>query len=74
MVGLVAAQGAGYNIGREGPLVHLSACVGTLLLRLPCFASIDSEHVLKRPMLGAACALGGSAPHRRLYIQQPAMS
>jgi len=36
-IGLVAALAAGYFIGREGPMVHLSAALSVLLMKLPPF-------------------------------------
>ena len=49
---------AGYNIGSEGPLVHVAAILCTLLMRLPPFAYMDADITRKRSMLGAACAVG----------------
>ena len=58
-IGLVAALAAGYFIGREGPMVHLSAALSVLLMKLPPFDEvIDNDHQRKRAMLGAACAVG----------------
>ena len=59
LVGLNAALAAGLFIGREGPMVHLSAALSTLLMKLPAFeATIEHNHQRKRAMLGAACAAG----------------
>ena len=58
VVGLVAALAAGLFIGREGPMVHLSATLSVLLMKLRPFSFIDDDHAMKRAMLGASAAIG----------------
>ena len=59
VVGLTAALAAEYMIGREGPMVHLTAILSILVMKLPLFAdAFDEDHTLKRSMLAAACAVG----------------
>ena len=58
VIGLTTALAAGYTIGREGPLVHLSCTLATGLMTLPGFGAIAESHNLKRSMLGVACAVG----------------
>ena len=59
IVGLTSALSAGYVIGKEGPMVHLSATLSVLLMKLPPFAdAVDTHHTRKRSMLAAACAVG----------------
>ncbi len=59
IMGLCSALSAGYCIGREGPLVHMCACLAHgLLSSAPFFERIGSERRLQRAMLVAACAIG----------------
>ena len=59
VVGLIAALASGLFIGREGPMVALSATVGALLMQLPAFGEdMEGNHQRKRALLGAACAAG----------------
>lgn len=58
VLGLVAAQGGGLSMGREGPFVHIACCVAAKLWRVPYFKSIAGSDPLRRQMLAAAVAAG----------------
>jgi chloride channel 2 len=61
-LGLVAAQAAGLSVGREGPFVHLAACVAAALWRLPYFrGSFARSESMRRQLLAAAIAAGVTA-------------
>ena len=47
VVGLVLALGAGLPLGKEGPFVHISACIVDWLIRLPCFYKIRRSKPLR---------------------------
>ena len=51
VVGLTAALAADFMIGREGPMVHLTATVAVLLMRLPAFTKLEVDPAKKRAML-----------------------
>lgn len=55
-IGLIFAIASGLTIGKEGPFVHLSACVGNLGCRL---FNINNE-LIKRQIIAAATACGFS--------------
>lgn len=40
MLGLIAGLIAGLPIGREGPFVHMSACIANKLAKLRCFEEV----------------------------------
>jgi chloride channel 2 len=56
--GLILAQGAGLNVGKEGPFVHTSAVVSAQMLKLPAFRQILESPALTHNVLSAACAVG----------------
>lgn len=43
MIGLVAGLIAGLPIGREGPFVHMSACIANKLAKLKCFEDVQKN-------------------------------
>jgi H+/Cl- antiporter ClcA len=45
---LVFALGSGYFIGKEGPFVHLSACIANNLSKLKIFNRIHHKNTLRR--------------------------
>jgi chloride channel 3/4/5 len=55
-VGAVFATGSGMCLGKEGPFVHVSACVGNLISRL--FEKYSVNEAKKREMLSASVASG----------------
>jgi len=40
MIGLIAGLIGGLPIGREGPFVHMSACIAAKLAKFKCFEDI----------------------------------
>ena len=61
IVGLVLALGAGLPLGKEGPFVHISACIVDWLIRLPCFYKIRRSKPLRLQVRGAATAAAAAA-------------
>ena len=54
--GAIFAVSSGLNLGKEGPFVHISTCVGYLVaVRFPKYRENDRK---MREMLSAACASG----------------
>ena len=59
VLSLVCALGAGLSVGREGPLVHVSACLAEALMRAPPFrAAVHAVPALRAQVLAVAGALG----------------
>lgn len=62
VVGLTFCVGAGLAVGKEGPMIHIGACWGTLLAvpltRLARGASVDTELVCVGAAAGVAAAFG----------------
>ena len=42
-IGLIAGMTAGLSVGREGPYVHMSACIGSKLSKLSWFRDMDTN-------------------------------
>jgi len=61
MLGLTAGLIAGLPIGREGPFIHISACLASKLAKMRCFEDIEKNQALKRTMYSAAVAAGTTA-------------
>jgi len=57
-VGLTCAYAAGLTVGKEGPFVHISACVATLLTRFSPFKRYADVSRLRHGLLATACATG----------------
>ncbi|KAL1847107.1 hypothetical protein Daus18300_014047 [Diaporthe australafricana] len=55
-VGAVFAVGTGMNLGKEGPFVHISTCVGYLVARW--FPKYNDNGRKMREMLSVACSAG----------------
>ncbi|POS72600.1 hypothetical protein DHEL01_v209003 [Diaporthe helianthi] len=55
-VGAIFAVGTGMNLGKEGPFVHISTCVGYLIARW--FPKYDGNGRKMREMLSVACSAG----------------
>ncbi|KAI8851039.1 chloride channel [Chytridium lagenaria] len=58
IVGLVLSVGSGLSLGKEGPLVHISCCLGNILPRM--FKKYASNEAKKREILSASSAAGVS--------------
>lgn len=56
MVGLVLSVATGMSLGKEGPYVHMAACVGNILCRI--FPKYDQNDGKRREVLSAAAAAG----------------
>ncbi|WRT68309.1 uncharacterized protein IL334_005285 [Kwoniella shivajii] len=57
-VGLALSVASGLSLGKEGPLVHISCCVGNIVSRL--FLKFECNEAKRREILSAACAAGVS--------------
>lgn len=58
-IGLCLAQAAGLSIGKEGPMVHLGACVAnSLCSHLSIFRPFKNDQQMYFNLLGAAVAVG----------------
>nr|XP_019011401.1 voltage-gated chloride channel [Kwoniella pini CBS 10737]OCF50182.1 voltage-gated chloride channel [Kwoniella pini CBS 10737] len=55
-VGLALSVASGLSLGKEGPLVHISSCVGNIVSRL--FLKFECNEAKRREILSAACAAG----------------
>jgi chloride channel 3/4/5 len=55
-LGAIFAVGTGMNLGKEGPFVHISTCVGYLVARW--FPKYDGNGRKMREMLSVACSAG----------------
>lgn len=55
-VGAIFAVGTGMNLGKEGPFVHISTCVGYLVARW--FPKYNGNGRKMREMLSVACSAG----------------
>ncbi|WVN85875.1 uncharacterized protein L203_101027 [Cryptococcus depauperatus CBS 7841] len=55
-VGLALSVASGLSLGKEGPLVHISCCVGNIISRL--FIKYECNEAKRREILSAACAAG----------------
>lgn len=53
---LILAVASGLSLGKEGPYVHIAACVGNIACRL--FAKYDRNDAKRREVLSAAAAAG----------------
>ncbi|KJZ68487.1 hypothetical protein HIM_12122 [Hirsutella minnesotensis 3608] len=56
MVSLVFSVSSGLSLGKEGPFVHMAACVGSIACRL--FPKYDHSEGKRRAVLSAAAAAG----------------
>ena len=57
-VGLVLCVASGLSLGKEGPMVHVSCCIGNVFVRL--FPKFGRNEARKREVLSAAAAAGVS--------------
>lgn len=57
-IGMCTAYGAGLQVGRAGPLVHLSAILANWLVKRPGYKHLDKNYTSKRSVLSAACGCG----------------
>jgi H+/Cl- antiporter ClcA len=57
-LGIIAGLGAGLQIGRLGPFVHVSSCIANMLLKIRFFRKLKKREIERTNMLSAACASG----------------
>lgn len=57
-IALVFALGSGFFIGKEGPFVHLSACIANNLSKLRVFQRMHQRNTLRRQLLAIAAGVG----------------
>lgn len=55
---LITAVSSGLSLGKEGPLVHVAACIGNVFVRL--FPKYHSNEAKRREVLSASAAAGVS--------------
>ncbi|KAF4956425.1 hypothetical protein FSARC_11561 [Fusarium sarcochroum] len=56
MVALILSVASGMSLGKEGPYVHMAACVGNILCRI--FPKYDQNDGKRREVISAAAAAG----------------
>ncbi|KAI8662584.1 hypothetical protein NCS56_01062500 [Fusarium sp. Ph1] len=56
MVALILSVASGMSLGKEGPYVHMAACVGNILCRI--FSKYDRNDGKRREVISAAAAAG----------------
>ncbi|KAI5459877.1 chloride channel protein 3 [Mariannaea sp. PMI_226] len=56
MVALILSVASGMSLGKEGPYVHMAACVGNILCRI--FPKYDRNDGKRREIISAAAAAG----------------
>ncbi|KAI8715442.1 hypothetical protein NCS52_01052000 [Fusarium sp. LHS14.1] len=56
MVALILSVASGMSLGKEGPYVHMAACVGNILCRI--FSKYDQNDGKRREVISAAAAAG----------------
>ena len=55
-IGLILSVSSGLSLGKEGPYVHIAACVGNIACRI--FEKYDRNDAKRREVLSAAAAAG----------------
>ncbi|CAL8098676.1 unnamed protein product [Calicophoron daubneyi] len=55
-LGMILGVGAGLSLGKEGPMVHMAACVGNILAHF--FPKYGKNEAKKREILSASAAAG----------------
>jgi len=61
LCGLSLARGVGLPLGKEGPFVHMSACVAENMLRIPAFRNLRENVDIRRTLLFVSVATGTAA-------------
>ncbi len=57
--GIILALSSGLNVGNEGPMVHISCCIGNVCTRW--FHKFNTNEAKRREILSAAAAIGVAA-------------
>lgn len=61
IIGLYGALSCGVSTGKEGPYVHIAACITNQLSKLRPFQDINTNNILKKQMLASSVAAGVTA-------------
>lgn len=66
-LGLSTALIAGLSVGKEGPLVHITAAIADQVMKLPIFRNVHRQDSRRLEILACACASGVAATFGTSY-------
>ncbi|CAM9753626.1 unnamed protein product, partial [Hapterophycus canaliculatus] len=60
-MGVIAANGAGLSVGKEGPLIHITCAMADILMTTSWFKKVRLNNMQRLGILACACAAGVAA-------------